>query len=187
VPSREGIEEYENYARRVFTCVDELNSRFGTKEWQPIEVFYEQNRLQALAGLCLYDVLLVNSVADGMNLVSKEGPVVNQRDGALVLSANAGSYEELRHGALGVDPLDVEGTARALEAALTMPPAERRRRAALLRQAVESHELSDWLRHQLKEMAITAYMRSVAPLPAGGLAARSAGQVQSASVPWRRS
>ena len=167
VPSRAGIEEYDDYARRVFAFVDEVNGRYGTKDWQPISVIYEQNRLQALAALRLYDVLLVNSVADGMNLVSKEGPIVNGHDGVLVLSKRAGSYEELRSGAIGVDPVDVEGTARALDAALTMPPAERRRRATLLRRAVESHELSDWLRHQLKDLSITEYVRGVAAEPAG--------------------
>ncbi|HLC03741.1 MAG TPA: trehalose-6-phosphate synthase, partial [Anaerolineales bacterium] len=97
-------------------------------------------------------VLLVNPVADGMNLVSKEGPIVNQRDGVLVLSRAAGSYEQLAPGALGVDPVDVQQTALALETALDMPGRDRQRRAALLRSAVEREDLSFWLDSQLADV-----------------------------------
>jgi len=164
VPSRAGIPEYDDYTRRVFETVDNVNRKYGTANWTPITVFYEQNRPQALAGLCLYDVLLVNSIADGMNLVSKEGPVLNEKNGALVLSVTAGAYQELRGGAIGVDPLDVPATARALEDALQLPPGDRRARADLLRTGIERHQLSDWLRHQLKDLAITEYVRGVGPL-----------------------
>jgi trehalose 6-phosphate synthase len=146
VPSRTGIAEYAAYEREVFALVEAINGRFGTGAWQPITVLHEHNRLQALVALSLYDVLLVNSLADGMNLVSKEGPVVNERDGVLVLSTSAGSYDELREGALAVFPDDIEGTADALAQALALPPAERRSRAEQVRRAVLDHQLSDWLR-----------------------------------------
>jgi trehalose 6-phosphate synthase len=165
VPSRTGIPEYDDYAQSVFNKIDAINSRFGTEDWQPVTLYYQQNRAEAFAGLQRYDVLLVNSVADGMNLVSKEGPVVNQRNGVLVLSTAAGSYEELRYGALCVDPLNIEATSRALEAALEMPPDERARRATLLTQAIESHQLSDWLRHQTNDLSLTRYLRET---PAAG-------------------
>ena len=100
----------------------------------------------------LYDVLLVNSLADGLNLVSKEGPVLNRRDGALVLSRRAGAYAELATGALGVDPTDIAGTAETLHNALTMGAPERRARAASLRQAIPGHQLQDWLANLLREM-----------------------------------
>ncbi len=159
VPSRTGIPEYDDNAQAVFDKVEAINARFGRIDWTPISLYYEQNRPQAFAGLELYDVLMVNSIADGMNLVSKEGPVINRRDGVLVLSRTAGSYAELRRGAICIDPFDIEETAAALEAALEMPAEERRRRAALLVDAIESHELRDWLRHQTNDLAATQYVR----------------------------
>jgi len=162
VPSRCGIPEYAAHAKRVFDRVNAINASFGRPDWTPISVFYEHNRLQALAGLSLYDVLLVNSVADGMNLVSKEGPVVNANDGVLVLSETAGSFEELRHGAIGVNPYDVCGTAAALHAALAMEPAERRIRQQTLRDAIHAHQITDWLRQQLKDLSIAEHMKRIA-------------------------
>lgn len=159
VPSRETIPQYEKYAVDVRRRVAEINALYGNAEWRPIEAIEENNYPQALAGMSLYDVLLVNSVADGMNLVSKEGPVVNRRDGVLVLSRGAGSYNELRSGALGVEPRDVEGTAEALWQALTMSAPERRQRALWLRNAIEKHDLRAWLRAQLRDLEEIASQR----------------------------
>ena len=152
VPSRTGIAEYRRYADRVFRLIDRINARYGSGSWRPIEVFYENNVHQALAGMTLYDVLLVNPLADGMNLVAKEGPVVNRRDGVLVLSSRAGTFQELAEGALGVMPRDVEGTAQALWRALEMPLSERRRRAAILRVAITRRDLLAWMSEQLEEL-----------------------------------
>ena len=129
VPSRTHIRQYQRYTEEVDIAIRRINDRFGTPGWTPIEVFYENNYTQAMAGMRLYDVLLVNSVIDGMNLVAKEGPIVNRRDGVLILSESAGAYAQLRVGALPVAPADVEGLARALDEALSMPPEERKRRA----------------------------------------------------------
>lgn len=152
VPSRTGIPEYRRYRDRVFRLIDRINARHGDGSWRPIELFYENNFRQALAGMTLYDVLLVNSVADGMNLVAKEGPAVNRRDGVLVLSTGAGAFQELRDGALAVRPQDVRGTADALWQALEMPPSERRRRARILRAAITERDLTAWMREQLEEL-----------------------------------
>jgi trehalose 6-phosphate synthase len=100
------------------------------------------------------DVLLVNPVRDGMNLVAKEGPLLNTADGVLVLSHEAGAWEELGPaGALGVNPFDVTATAEALHAALTMPGAERARRASALRTTVQSRTAADWWDDQLEAAA----------------------------------
>jgi len=152
VPSRTIVPEYRAYVHEVFSAVDAINRRYGNADWRPIQVFHEQNRLQALAALTMYDTLLVNSIADGMNLVAKEGPIVNERDGVLVLSTNAGAFDELRHGALPVEPRDIEQTAQALHAALTLPATERRERAQRLRQAVLGHDLRDWLELLLDDL-----------------------------------
>jgi len=153
VPSRTSIPEYRSYAEDVFALADEINDRYGGGDWTPIKVFYEHDRLQALVALSLYDVLMVNPLVDGMNLVSKEGPVLNRRDGALVLSEAAGSFEELREGALSVRPEDIEGTAEALFTALTLGEEERRERAALMRRAVLRHDIGRWLQVQLHDLA----------------------------------
>jgi trehalose 6-phosphate synthase len=160
VPSRRGIREYDNYVRGVFSLIDSINARYGSGEWTPITVFHEQNRPQAIAGLGLYDVLLVNSVADGMNLVSKEGPLVNERDGVLCLSTSAGSYEQLRHGVIAVNALDVQETAQALETALDLRPEVRSTMAAMTRSAIESHQLTDWLRHLMQDLELEAWRKS---------------------------
>jgi len=152
VPSRSKIPEYKEYTEDALALAEGINVRHGTKAWTPVTIYLEENRTQALAAMQAYDVLLVNSIADGMNLVSKEGPIVNDRDGVLVLSKTAGSYAELRRGALVVEPGDVDGTAEALHAALTMPPDERSRRAQTLRAAIERHDLDDWLQLQIEDV-----------------------------------
>ena len=96
-----------------------------------------------------------------MNLVSKEGPILNEKDGVLVLSVTAGSYLELQDGAIGIDPLDVQATASALELALELPSAKRAARAEILRTRIERNQLTDWLRLQLKDLEIIEYLRGV--------------------------
>jgi trehalose 6-phosphate synthase len=172
VPSRTGIAEYQRYAREVFQTIQDINTTYGRENWQPIELFYENNYPQALAGMRLYDVLMVNSGLDGMNLVSKEGPVVNTRDGVLVLSRGAGSYDELAEGALGVEPYDVDDTSAALERALAMPARERQLRARVLRDAVAHNDIADWLRAQLVDLQAAVGLANPGAEPA--LAARSA-------------
>lgn len=153
-PSRASIPEYAGYTARVVAEAEEVNATFGTPSWQPVRLFIGQDRLRALTALRFYDVLLVNSLADGMNLVSKEGAVLNERDGVLVLSRSAGSYRDLAPGALGVEPGDVAGTAAALNEALGMDADERRRRADALRGVVLDHQLSGWLKRQLEDLGV---------------------------------
>ena len=100
----------------------------------------------------LYDALLVNPVVDGMNLVAKEGPVVNTKEGVLVLSESAGAYEELCTGVLGVSPADLEGTAQALYEAVTMSVEERGRRAAILQQIIEQQNVTHWHLSQFQDI-----------------------------------
>jgi trehalose 6-phosphate synthase len=144
-PSRTDVEQYRAYGEEVLQKVEAINARFRRGAWTPIKVFYEHNRLQALVAMKLYDVLLVNSHADGLNLISKEGPSLNEREGVLVLSSRAGSYSELSGGALAIEPDDTEATAAALYKALTMSEDERSSRARRLRSAILSHQSDDWL------------------------------------------
>src|SRR3712207_6478949 len=111
-----------------------------------------ENYPRALAAMKWYDVLLVNSMIDGMNLVAKEGALLNERNGVLILSEGAGAVSQLGEYAIVISPTDVEGTADAMFQALTMPLAERRRRAEGLRRAVERDDVTPWFEHQLLDM-----------------------------------
>jgi trehalose 6-phosphate synthase len=149
VPSRMDVHEYGNYLDEVMGVAGRVNAKYGGNGWEPTRVLVEENYPRAVAGLQIYDVLVVNSIADGMNLVAKEGPIVNQRDGVLVLSERTGAYQQLEPGVLVISPLDVHGTAEAMHQALTMPAEERREKADSLRSIVESHDIVDWLNQQL--------------------------------------
>jgi len=149
VPSRLGVSEYEDYLEEVMGVAGRMNAKYGGNDWEPIRVWVEENYPRAVAGLQIYDVLLVNSIADGMNLVAKEGPVVNRRDGVLILSERTGAYQQLESGVLVISPLDIYGTAEAMHQALIMSADERRERANHLRSLVEKHDIVDWLYQQL--------------------------------------
>ena len=154
-PSRGDVPEYARYAEVVQETVDEVNERHGSASWRPIELSVEDNFPRSVAAYKNYDALLVNAVRDGMNLVAKEAAVVNERDGVLVLSENAGAHEELGENALTVNPFDLDEQADAIHQALTMPDEERRRRAKALRDAVNSNTIEDWVEAQMKD--IVAY------------------------------
>jgi trehalose 6-phosphate synthase len=156
---------YRRYARRVDDLVASINATYGRDGWRPIELFLEDDYLRALAALRLYDVLLVNPSLSGMSLVAKEGPIVNQRDGVLVLSDGAGAFDELSHAAMGVAPNDAEATSRALEEALAIPEFERQVLALALRRAVERNDALDWLRAQLRDLAVVARATPLGRLP----------------------
>ncbi len=149
VPSRLGVSEYENYLDEVMGVAGRVNAKYGGNDWEPIRVLVDENYPRAVAGLQIYDVLLVNSIADGMNLVAKEGPIVNRREGVLVLSERTGAYQQLESGVLVVSPLDIYETAEAMHRALLMPLEERRARAERLRSLIEQQDIVDWLYQQL--------------------------------------
>ncbi len=152
VPSRSDIAQYERYTDEVHALAGRINGKYSTEKWQPITIYYENNYTQAIAAMRLYDVLMVNSVIDGMNLVAKEGPIVNRKDGVLVLSEGAGAHQQLSEGALSVAPADLEGTAQALHTALTMSPEKRRERAETLVSSIEKADADDWLYQQLRDV-----------------------------------
>jgi trehalose 6-phosphate synthase len=151
-PSRQDIPEYAEYLGAIQRAARNVNDRFQDDGWIPIDLRIEDNFLETVAAYKQFDVLLVNAIFDGLNLVAKEAPLVNERDGVLVLSENAGSHEELGEWALTVNPFDVEGQAEAIHAALTMPMEERRARIEAIRAHVRSHDVSEWLSGQLAEL-----------------------------------
>jgi trehalose 6-phosphate synthase len=152
-PSRQGLADYLAYGAEVTHTAERINHAWGTPTWTPIVLHVEDDRPRSLASLTIFDVLLVNPVRDGLNLVAKEGSLLNGADGVLVLSHEAGAWEELSEAALGVNPFDVVGTADTLHRALSMDPAERRARAARLRSLVLGRTAADWLDDQLAAAA----------------------------------
>jgi trehalose 6-phosphate synthase len=154
-PSRQGLAEYLAYGADVVHTAERINHDLagaGSDGWTPIILSVEDDRARSLAALQISDVLLINPLRDGLNLVAKEGPLLNTVDGVLVLSRQAGAWEELwlgGVGALGVNPFDVTGTAEALHTALSMAPAARSERAAALRTAVRARTSADWWADQL--------------------------------------
>jgi trehalose 6-phosphate synthase len=148
-PSREALADYLAYRAEVEHTVERLNERWGSAGWAPIVLSVADDRARSMAALSAYDVLLVNPVRDGMNLVAKEGPLVNRAHGVLVLSREAGAWEELHPAAVGVNPFDVSQTAAALDAALSMDATERAARAGTLRKLVLGQTAADWLDQQL--------------------------------------
>ena len=134
------------YQQEVDDTAADVNERWGTDTWQPVVVDTDDDFERSVAGFTRYDVLIVNSLRDGLNLVAKEGPLVNPRHGVLCLSPEAGAYAELHEAApLAVHPFDVEQTANALHRALSMGDDERRDRATRLRELVLVHTPRTWL------------------------------------------
>ncbi|RLC67792.1 MAG: trehalose-6-phosphate synthase [Chloroflexi bacterium] len=150
VPSRMGVEEYQDYLDKIMAAAGQVNARYGNSEWEPVRVLVGENYPRAVAALQLYDVLLVNSIADGMNLVAKEGPTVNQRHGVLILSERTGARQQLEPGALVISPCDVYATAQALHQALIMPREKRQKWAERLRWVIEQGDITAWMLRQLE-------------------------------------
>jgi trehalose 6-phosphate synthase len=151
-PSRQDLAVYRDYTAEVQRVATEINSRYGTPGWTPVVLHVKDDFARSLAAYRLADVALVNPIRDGMNLVAKEVPVVSDEGCVLVLSREAGAYEELGEDAVVVNPYDVVGTARALDAALAMPVGERAERTKRLAAAATALPPAQWFLEQLREL-----------------------------------
>jgi trehalose 6-phosphate synthase len=151
-PSRLDVPEYAEYMDRIEALVAVVNHRHGTTDWMPIDLRIYENFPDAVARYKHYDLLIVNSLFDGMNLVAKEGPAVNTRDGVLMLSENTGAHEELGDCTLSVNPFDIQEQADTIHRALTMEPEERRLRAERLKQIISERDPGDWVDEQLADI-----------------------------------
>ncbi len=156
MPSRTDVPQYAEYLERIEALVAVVNHRHGTPDWMPIQLKLRDDLDEAMAAYKHYDVLLVNAMFDGMNLVAKEGPIVNEREGVSILSENTGAHEELGEYALSVNPFDIQELANSIYAALTMEGAERRRRARGLVHIVTSRDPGDWVDDQLADIRAKA-------------------------------
>jgi trehalose 6-phosphate synthase len=152
MPSRMDVPEYAEYLERIEALVAVVNHRHGTPDWMPIQLKLRDDLEEAVAAYKHYDVLLVNAMFDGMNLVAKEGPLVNERNGVSILSENTGAHEELGEFALSVNPFDIQETADSIHAALTMRDSERARRMEGLKRIVTQRDPGDWIDDQLADI-----------------------------------
>jgi len=151
-PSRQDVPEYAEYLERIEALVAVVNHRHGTTDWMPIDLKIYENFYDAVARYKHFDLLMVNSLFDGMNLVAKEAPAVNTRDGVLMLSENTGSHQELIDYVLSVNPFDIQEQADAIYRALTMEPEQKRRWAESLREIIFSRNPGDWVDDQLQDI-----------------------------------
>jgi len=151
-PSRQDLTLYREYTAEVSRVAERINAEFGTEGWLPIILKVDDDFARSLAAYRLADVALVNPIRDGMNLVAKEMPVVSDHGVALVLSREAGAFEELAQDAITVNPYDIRATAAALNSALTLPEAERAARTARLSAAATALPPTRWFLDQLEAL-----------------------------------
>jgi len=147
--SRQGLPEYQAYRQEVEQAVERVNERWARGDWEPVVMDLRDDFPRSVAGYARYDALLVNPLKDGLNLVAKEGPMVNRRDGVVCLSPEAGAYDELGPAVLEAHPYDLDQTASALDTALSMPGDARREQAARLRELASVHTPASWLQAQI--------------------------------------
>lgn len=147
--SRQGLPEYQAYRQEVEQAAARVNERWARRGWDPVVMDLRDDFPRSVAGYARYDALLVNPLKDGLNLVAKEGPMVNRRDGVVCLSPEAGAYDELGPAVLEAHPYDLDQTASALDTALSMPAEVRREQAARLRDLASVHTPASWLQAQI--------------------------------------
>jgi trehalose 6-phosphate synthase len=151
-PSRQDITAYREYLASVKATAERINREFKSGGWEPVRLEFGENLRRAVAAYIDYDVMLVNPIYDGMNLVAKEGALLNRREGVLVLSENAGAHEELGEWAVTINPFDVDATAEALHVALTAPGPTRRGLADALRGQIRANDINRWLSLQVRDL-----------------------------------
>jgi trehalose 6-phosphate synthase len=165
MPSRTDVPEYAEYLERIEALVAVVNHRHGTPDWMPIQLKLRDDLDEAFAAYKHYDAIIVNAMFDGMNLVAKEAPLVNEAGGVSILSENTGAHEELGEYALTINPFDVQETADSIHAALTMSEPERRRRAEGLKAEVTRRDPGDWIDDQLADIRAKAGANAGAARP----------------------
>lgn len=153
MPSRTDVPEYAEYLEKIEALVAVVNHRHGTPDWMPIDLRMRDDVNEAIAEYKHYDLLIVNPMFDGMNLVAKEGPLINERHGVSILSENTGAHDELGEFAISVNPFDIQEQADAIYQALSMSMSERSTRAEGLKRAVTQRNPGDWINDQLADIA----------------------------------
>src|SRR5260221_8164822 len=151
-PSRQDVAAHRNYVRRVRQVVQRINAQYGSQGWLPIRLEFGESIRKAMAALRNFDVLMVNPVYDGLNLVVKEGALVNRSDGVIVLSENAGAHEELRPHVLSINPFDIMAAADAMHRGIVMSAEERKRLNEGARAVVRTNDITRWITRQVQDI-----------------------------------
>ena len=154
-PSRQDVPEYADYLAEIGATVARVNAAYAGEDYQPVDLRLVEDLAMAVAAYTVCDVLMVNALADGMNLVAKEAVVVNRRAGVLALSENTGAHQELGAFAVTLYPFDIQQQADALHAALTMDRDLRRARREAAATVVEENDIAKWLNAQLTDLGVT--------------------------------
>ncbi len=152
MPSRQDIKIYREYTDNIKDIVKKINEKYATPDWEPIKYICRGDYDLVVALMKRYDVLMVNPILDGMNIVAKEGSVLNENNGVLVLSTGAGCYEELKEGAICINPYDLRQTAEALDTALLMDDKSKSVLLSEARAAIERNDLNKWVTDQLNDI-----------------------------------
>jgi len=151
-PTRQQIKEYRDYHTEIQRIIGEINSKHLKDGWKPIEHIFRADYSLVLAAFKNYDCLIVNPIADGMNIVPKEASVINEENGVLILSDKAGCYEELKDYSLNVNPFDVSETAEAFYTALTMDENEKKQRMQGLKKKISERNIFHWITDQFQDI-----------------------------------
>ncbi len=165
-PSRQTLPAYREYRAAVEEGARRINEEYGSEGWQPVYLEIEDNYPRSVAALMEFDVLMVNPVSDGMNLVVKEGAVLNRRGGVILLSTKAGAFSEMKGSVLALNPLDIWETAQQLDRGLSMPAAKRKAMAAQARQVVMENTSFKWLLKQIQNLRRVEKARKEKEAPA---------------------
>lgn len=152
MPTRQQIKEYCDYKDETYKMIDSINERYSKDAWKPIEQIFKADYNLVTAAFKHYDCLLVNPIVDGMNIVAKEGPVVNENNGVLIMSNGAGSYEELKDNSITVNAYDITQTADAIYRAIMMSPEERERLIEGLKKTVHERNVYTWMNEQFQDI-----------------------------------
>ena len=172
MPSRQDIKIYREYTDNIRDIVKKINEKYATPDWEPIKYICRGDYDLVVALLKRYDVLMVNPILDGMNIVAKEGSVLNENNGVLVLSTGAGCYEELKDGAICINPYDLRQTAESLEMALLMEDESKAQLIREARAAIRRNDLNKWVSDQLRDIEMVMYEKQELKLKDGEEAVR---------------
>lgn len=151
-PTRTEIPEYEEYHQKIKKLIDEINFKYVHDGWKPIKWIFKADYNLVVAAFKNYDCLIVNPIADGMNIVPKEASAVNENQGALILSETAGCYEELKDHVITINPYDIRQTAQAYLKAVKMSRNERINRLENLKKIVASRTIYHWISEQFEDI-----------------------------------
>ncbi|HML06154.1 MAG TPA: trehalose-6-phosphate synthase [Methanobacterium sp.] len=150
--TRENVKEYLDYKIKVNDIITEINKKYSKNGWKPIVSHFNAEYSMVTAALKNYDCLLVNSIHDGMNIVPKEGAVLNENNGVLILSETTGAYDELKEYSININALDISKTADAIYKAVMMEQNERKKRLKGLKEIINQYDVYNWIGEQFNDI-----------------------------------